>query len=84
MEERKRGGVVNLGTGIGTSIGDLARLILELAGEPHRLVVAARPTGVHSSLVLDYSDVTRLCSWQPSTSLAAGVVQLLNPARVKT
>lgn len=84
MEKGNPGGVLNLGTRIGTSIGDLARMILRLAGEPHRRVVAAHPTGVDSSLVLDYSDVTKLCGWEPSTSLAAGAAQLLNRATVKT
>lgn len=67
----------NLGSGIGTSIGDLALLTLELAGQPERRVVSKNQTGVASSIVLDYSEATNACGWTPRTSLQQGIASLL-------
>lgn len=67
----------NLGSGIGTSIGDLALLALELAGQPERRVVSKNQTSVASSIVLDNSDITNTCGWTPRMSLRQGIASLL-------
>jgi UDP-glucose 4-epimerase len=67
----------NLGSGIGTSIGDLALLTLELAGQPERRVVSKNQTRVASSIVLDYSETTKTCGWTPQMSLRQGIASLL-------
>jgi len=68
----------NLGSGVGTSIGVLALLILELAGQPERRVVSKSQTRVASNIVLDYSDTTNACGWTPRTTLRQGIESLLN------
>ena len=70
--------IYNLGTGIGTSIGDLACLVLDIAGQTERHVVSETKTTRESSVVLDFSDTTRACGWIPITSLRSGISQLLN------
>lgn len=70
-------GVYNLGTGIGTSVGELAGLLLRQAGEERRPVVAAEPGGRSSSLVLDPSAAAAACGWRPSVRLAEGLTDLL-------
>ena len=67
----------NLGSGEGTSIGNLALLILELAGQPERRVLSKNQVQVPSSIVLDYSDTTNACGWTPRTSLRQGIESLL-------
>ena len=67
----------NLGSGIGTSIGDLARMTLELAGQPERHVVSKKQTLVESSIVLDYSETTKACGWVPQVNLREGLENLL-------
>jgi UDP-glucose 4-epimerase len=70
-------GIFNLGSGIGTSIHDLARLALDVAGEPQRSVVSTAPSGRASSLVLDI-DLTRArFAWHPATTLRDGLSALL-------
>lgn len=69
-------GVFNVGTGIGTSIGELARLALDIAGEAQRPVVAA-VHGTASRLVLDAADTCRAFDWQPLTPLGTGLHRLL-------
>lgn len=70
--------VFNLGTGVGTSIGSLASMVLEIVGQPTRQVEAKCVSGRKSCLVLDYSDTTSACGWQPRTSLRQGLSHILN------
>jgi nucleoside-diphosphate-sugar epimerase len=67
----------NLGTGIGTSIGSLAELALDVAEQPERLVYANNVSDRQSSLILDFSDTTSACGWQPKTSLRQGLTKIL-------
>jgi nucleoside-diphosphate-sugar epimerase len=69
--------VYNLGTGVGTSISELAQLVLDLIGQPERRVVSKNPMGLASSIVLDYSSTTNACGWVPQTSLREGLRSLL-------
>jgi UDP-glucose 4-epimerase len=69
--------IYNLGSGVGTSIGDLALLALELAGQPERRVVSKNQTHVASNITLDYSNSTHACGWIPRTSLRQGLESLL-------
>lgn len=77
------GGVFNLGTGAGTSIGSLVSIALEIAGQPGRAVETKRSSGRQSSLVLDFSDTMAACGWQPKTSLRAGLTHLLRTKEEK-
>lgn len=75
--ERSEGGVYNLGTGVGTSIGALANMALEVAGQTERPVKAKVLSGRQSSLILDFSDTTAACGWIPRISLRQGLARLL-------
>lgn len=70
-------GIVNLGTGVGTSIGEMARMALDLAGESARTVVSTRPSGRPSALVLDISETTSAWGWRPATTLRQGLERLM-------
>ena len=67
----------NLGSGIGTSIGDVARLILELAGQSERRVVSKNQKHIISKIALDYADTTEVCGWIPRVTLREGLERLL-------
>jgi UDP-glucose 4-epimerase len=69
--------IYNLGSGVGTSVGDLALLTLELAGQAERRVVSKNLTRIASNIVLDNSETTSACGWIPRTSLRQGVENLL-------
>jgi len=77
LEENRDGGVFNLGTGVGTMIGDVARMALKIAGQPEREVTALQAAGRRSSLILDYSDTAAACGWGPRVSLREGLTRLL-------
>ena len=77
FNEDNKGMLFNLGTGVGTSVGSLAKLALVVAKQPERLVHANCLSDWQSSLILDYTETTSACGWQPKTSLRQGLAQLL-------
>jgi UDP-glucose 4-epimerase len=72
-----RGGIFNVATGVGTSGAALARLVLELRGEPERLIVETAPQPRASTLVLDIGDTTRACGYVPRVTLRRGLELLI-------
>jgi UDP-glucose 4-epimerase len=77
------GGLYNLGTGVGTSIGALASLALQVAGQNDRPVKSKSSSGRPSCLILDSSHTTSTCGWKPKTSLQQGLTHLLNGIKEK-
>jgi nucleoside-diphosphate-sugar epimerase len=75
------GRVVNLGTGIGTSIGDVARTALRVAGQEQREVLETTEHATASTLILDYAETTSLCGWTPRIALRDGLARLLEHVR---
>jgi len=71
------GRVVNLGSGSGISVGDLARKIIALVGEPKEIRTDARRFRPRESevmrLLCDASLARTLAGWQPQTSLDDGL-----------
>jgi UDP-glucose 4-epimerase len=67
--------ILNIGTGIGTSIGGLVRILLELNGTPDREVVAKQP-GSPTGFVLDIAETTRKTGWLPKVELRQGLAGL--------
>ncbi len=78
FKEGNESRLYNLGTGVGTSIGTLARMALEIAGQPDRPVETKHSQSQQSSLILDFSDTTSACGWRPKTSLRQGLTHLLH------
>ena len=69
-------GIFNLGSGTGVSVGDLARLALDLAGQSDRPVVASQPSQRPSSLSLNISSTASTFGWAPQVPLSHGLAQL--------
>jgi UDP-glucose 4-epimerase len=69
-------GVFNFGTGRGTSVGELCRTILRLAGE-NRAIAESAPRGSPSHLVLDIADTTARLGWAPKMSIESGLQKLM-------
>ncbi|MBU0518270.1 NAD(P)-dependent oxidoreductase [bacterium] len=75
--DRLKDGIFNVGTGTGTSIGDLARKILDLAGEADRPIESKTLPGQKSCIVVDVAETKKLLDWVPKTSLNKGLKMLL-------
>jgi UDP-glucose 4-epimerase len=73
-------GVFNLGTSVGTSIADLARLVLRSAGEGRRTIRETHPTEQASSIILDIEMIAGTVGWRPIVTLGDGVARLLRGA----
>ena len=68
--------VYNIGTGVGTSIGELAKLMLEKSGQAERNIVSAGNNKIKSTIVLDYSKMFQDFRWKPQIPLVDGVAKL--------
>ena len=71
--------IANLGSGSGTSIGELATLASELAGAPGIAEAGEkRPFGAEiSCLIADVAQAKELLGWTAQTSLRAGLTQTI-------
>jgi UDP-glucose 4-epimerase len=71
-------GVYNLATGHGISVGNLARLVLSIAGENGRSVLETDPSGRISHLALDVRRIRAAAGWQPAIPLEDGLQGLVH------
>jgi UDP-glucose 4-epimerase len=70
--------VMNLGTGVETSVNQLAALLRERLGGPPAQHVAPRPGEIMRS-VLDATRANELLGWRDTTPLAEGLNRVLEP-----
>lgn len=70
-------GIVNAGSGIGTSVRALAELLLSSAGQGDREIIATEPSPRRSISILDISETMKILGWSPSSSLKDQLAQLL-------
>lgn len=83
LSASKKTGIYNVGSGVGTSIAELASLTLVEAGEAGRPVVSVQSGDVFSNLVLDISATSEAVGWVPRVPLREGIRQLLQSLRNK-
>jgi UDP-glucose 4-epimerase len=72
---------LNVGTGVGTSAGDLARRALARAGQGHRALRETAPARRASHLVLDSAAAARATGWRAVTPLDEGLSRMLEHRR---
>jgi UDP-glucose 4-epimerase len=77
MIEQPARGVFNVGTGVPTSIRQLAQTALDLAGQGQRAVESTKPGGQASTLTLEISATTAAFGWRPATALRQGLARLV-------
>jgi len=69
------GSVVNIGSGVGTSVREVANLVMELMGHPVKLMVGELPTRPDEIMEMS-ADITlarEILGWQPRSSLQDGL-----------
>lgn len=69
--------IINIGTGIGTSIIELVKVIERVTGKKAKTIANPSITGGVSSLIADVSRAKELLGYQPKTSLAEGLALLI-------
>jgi UDP-glucose 4-epimerase len=65
----------NIGTGIGTSVVDLARMLQEKAGTNVPVEFAPRRPGEQQESFLDVSKARDVLGWSPKIKLAEGLLK---------
>ncbi len=72
-------GIFNLGTGVASSAGDIARTALQLCGEEDRPVETSVPTdpGAINTIALDATQTTAVFGWRPEVTLESGLHRLI-------
>ena len=73
--ERVDARAFNVGTGIGTSVVELARLLQEAAGSNADIVCAPKRPGEQQESFLDASKARALLGWEPNVTLAEGLAK---------
>jgi UDP-glucose 4-epimerase len=73
--ERVDARAFNVGTGVGTSVVDLARLLQEAAGSNAETVFAPKRPGEQQESFLDASKSRELLGWEPRVSLSEGLAK---------
>lgn len=68
----------NIGTGVGTSVIDLARLLQESAGSNAETEFAPRRPGEQQESFLDATKARRELGWEPMISLSEGLARTFN------
>lgn len=74
-------GIYNVGTGIGTSVAELARLALAVAGQPERPVMATHRSARVSCLFLDIDATIETWNWRPTVALCEGLSRLMKAGK---
>ena len=70
-------GIVNIGSGVGTSVRALAELALGIAGQQDRTIIATEPSCRRSINVLDITETSKALGWAPVRSLKSQLSELL-------
>lgn len=71
--ERVDARAFNVGTGVGTSVVDLARLLQESAGSSAEISFAPKRPGEQQESFLDAGKARMLLGWEPQVSLSEGL-----------
>ena len=73
--ERVDARAFNVGTGVGTSVIDLTRLLQEAAGSNAEVVFAPKRPGEQQESFLDAGKARMLLGWEPKVSLSEGLAK---------
>jgi len=71
-------GILNVGSGIGTSIRTLAEILLSAANQEDRVIMSTQPSHKKSINVLDISETVRILGWHTKFTLNERLEQLLH------
>lgn len=81
MSLEKANGTFNVGTGRGTSILELAHIVLNAAGQTGREVESVYQGTRFSRLVVDITQTSAEIDWRPRIALPKGIETLINVTR---
>jgi UDP-glucose 4-epimerase len=71
-------GIYNVGSGVGTSINDLAQFALNITSQQGRRIVSTHPMARYSYNVLDVSKMQEMYDWSPQLCIAECLKKLIH------
>ena len=77
MAEGHQTGVFNLGSGKSQTVGEIAKMALELAGESDRRVVSTNSEIKDSNITLDVKNTQKYFNWKAHVSMNWGLTELI-------
>ncbi len=80
--ERGDGEVINIGTGVGTSVNELHRVIGKAVGKNVDIVRAPKRPGDIYRCIFAIEKAKQILGWQPQTSLEAGIAKTVEFFRI--
>ena len=79
--EQRYEGAINLGTGVGVSVAQVARTLAEMLGRSHLVTAADPPASDPLGFVVADSSRLRQLGWNPAYDLVRGLQELLTAGR---
>jgi UDP-glucose 4-epimerase len=73
--DRASGEIVNIGTGLETSVNDLHAMLAEIVGSPSEPAYGPQPEGELRRIALDNSLAASVLGWSPRTDLSSGLAR---------
>ena len=72
-----RNKLFNIGTEVGTSILNIAKIALKVVKQDYRHILSTESSSNFSKIVVDYSDINFLTGWQPKVDISSGLNNLI-------
>jgi nucleoside-diphosphate-sugar epimerase len=72
---------IEIGTGIGTSVEQLAKMAYQMAGAPLSLITTSKESPAGLAEVADVKKAYELLGWRPEISLESGCRQMIDLAK---
>ena len=74
----KPSGIINIGSGIGTSIEQLVKNVLHIVNQPNKKLFSERNEKLNSILILNINETKEILNWTPKITLEEGLSKLIN------
>lgn len=71
-------GIINVGSGIGTSIAQLVKSVLNIINKPNKLILSESNEIFNSILILNINETKKILNWTPKITLLEGLTKLIN------
>lgn len=79
--DRASGEIVNIGTGLETSVNALYSMLAEIVGSPSEPAYGPQPEGELRRIALDNSLAASVLGWRPRTDLSSGLARTVEHLR---
>ena len=80
--KNKPNSILNVGTGKGTSINELIKVVLQLVNTEKRYIIKNNKNHKNNSILIDISETKKVIKWKPKISLKLGLSKILKRDKI--